>query len=118
MNTITYPGATEPITPAAIDGYQAARESGTVLHPVVGRESPDVTLAPASLRAGTLVLVFPDRDSAAVAFDAFAQPVAFTLTTATPSFDMYFVVTDLVRATLGSTRVEVVLEVPFQEVAP
>ena len=118
--SITYPGASAPIVPDIVDGYEAGRESGTVVHPIAGRESPDATLAPARLRAGVLRLVFGDEVAAKAAVDAHALPVAFTFTsTDAPTVGMYYVVIDDVRPALDdATRDAWVVEVPFQEVAP
>lgn len=118
MTTITYAGATAPIVPTAVDGYESERESGTVLHPIAGRSSPDATLAPASLRTGVLRLVFPTEAESKAAEDAHALPLAFTLTTGLSTIDMYYVVTGRARRTLSQTRVEWIVEVPFQEVTP
>lgn len=117
---ITYPGATTPITPIHVNGYESSRESGVVIHPIVGRSSPDVTLAPAALRAGTLNLLFDDETESRAAEDAHALPLAFTLVSAArTTIDMYYVVTGATRRTLNSVdRRHWVVEVPFQEVSP
>lgn len=123
MSTIiTYVGAVTPIAPIVVDGYESQRTSGNVVHNIVGRSSPDVTLGPASLRTGTLELVFPDELDAKAAEDAHALPVAFTLSSDDRStIEMYYVVNnnDRVRRALDDETREVwIVSVPFQEVAP
>lgn len=118
--TITYPGATAPIVPILVDGYASNRQSGVTVHPIAGRSSPDVTLAPAALRTGVLRLLFSEEADAKAAEDAHALPVAFTLSSDDrTTIDMYYVVTDSIARTLdGQTRAVWIIEVPFQEVTP
>lgn len=53
------------IYPTLIEGYESQRESGNIAHPVSGRANPDYTLRPASLRTGTLTLVFTGSSAVA-----------------------------------------------------
>lgn len=56
MTIITH-GA-DTITPTQVLGYQSEREGRNIVHPILGRPSPDVTLRPAGLRTGTLSMGF------------------------------------------------------------
>jgi hypothetical protein len=47
-------------TPTQVDGFESSREAQTRVHPILGTSDVDVTERPASLRAGTLRLVFGD----------------------------------------------------------
>lgn len=119
---ITWAGATTPIVPLVIDGYDSSRQSGTVVHPIAGRADPDVTLAPAGLRTGTLRLVFADETDAKTAEDEHAEARAFTLSDDDrATVAMYYVVDaggDITRSLDDTTRDAWVVEVPFQEISP
>jgi hypothetical protein len=49
---------TESTSPTLVLGYQATREVRTVVHAIIGRSDPDVTIAPVSLREGSLDLLY------------------------------------------------------------
>lgn len=53
---ITHSGGS--IFPTAIEGYETESASGNIAQPVAGRAGNDYSLRPASLRVGTLTLVF------------------------------------------------------------
>jgi len=119
MTTITH--STGTITPTIVDGFTSTRESGTLVHPILGSENPDVTLRPAALRAGILTLVFASASAATAAEMVMASAQVLTLTDPDVSqIGMSFVVTgggielDLDR----ESRSAWLLRVPFQEVAP
>lgn len=63
--TLTRAGVT--ITPTAILGYSSSRDTGNVLHDVLGRADFDVTFGPAGLRALTLKFLFPTLTAALTA---------------------------------------------------
>lgn len=116
------------IRPTLILGYQSTRAAGNVVHPIINRPSPDVTLRPASLRTGTLELLFAGDDSAAVetasaeAETLHATAAVFTLISDDrPSIAMSYVVSgngQISRALDPSTRDAWTVTVPFQEVGP
>ena len=62
MATIT--DGVSTITPDLILGWRSTRTSRTVLHTVIGKPDPDVTLRPSGLRAGVLRLFFLTSDDA------------------------------------------------------
>jgi hypothetical protein len=119
MTTITS-GATI-ITPDIVDGYDSAREAQTILHRVIGRADPDVTLRAAGTRSGTLSLVFGVEAEAYAAEQALAAPDVWTLTDPDRlTIGMVFVVAGgtLDRALVNETRDGWTLSVPFVEVLP
>ena len=121
---ITYAGATTPITPFDVTRYETGRTPGNVTHPIAGRAEDDVTLAPASLRAGTLWLVFESASAAMAAENVHALPVAFTLVDAeSPTLNMFYIVHggELQRrfeTALDDGRALWLVGVPFREIMP
>jgi hypothetical protein len=118
MTTITWAGATSPITPTVVDGYESTRTGGNVVHPIAGRSDPDVTLAPAGLRRGTLRCVFDSATASKEAEDAHAAARAFTLTSDTATVEMYYIVDGEISRVLDASRAGWILSIPFQEIAP
>jgi hypothetical protein len=118
MTTIAH--STGVITPTIVDGYRAARTPRTILHPILGRADDDVTFRPASLRKGTLSLVFATEAAANSAAAALAIPQVLTLADPDITIGMTFVVSD------EDTEIELddetrdawILTVPFREIAP
>jgi hypothetical protein len=74
----TVPSRTASTTPVLVTGYEARRETRSVLHNVIGRVDPDVTLLPATLRTGTLRLLYDNEAAAAEAEAMHAQAQVFT----------------------------------------
>lgn len=106
------------IEPTAVDGYSSSRRSNNVVHIIPGSPNPDVTLRPASLRTGTLRMVFADEDAAKAAEDAHSSGAAFTLTAdERPTLAMHYVVSGDVTRELG-TAGQWVVQVGYQEIAP
>ena len=60
-DTITQGGTT--ITPTAVLGYSADRQSATLVKPIPGSSTPDVTLRPAMKRSGTMSVGFQGASS-------------------------------------------------------
>lgn len=130
------------IVPTLIDGYQVSRESRNVVHSIVGRAQPDVTLRPASLRKGTLRLVFGGTSSSSEyvffdgyitlldldatdpeqaskdAFDAHSEPNVFVLRDSTrPTVEMTYVVDGQIGRELDPvTRRVWIVTVDYQEI--
>lgn len=106
------------ITPTIVDGYKAARSPRTLVHPILGREDDDVTFRPASLRKGTLTLVFALEADAWAAVNVLATPQVLTLTDSDISIGMEFVVTESeIEPELDDgTRVVWTVTFPFHEV--
>lgn len=118
MTTISHAGGV--ITPTIVDGYQARREARTIVHPIVNRSNPDVTLRAAGLRVGQLRCVFAVEAAAVDAFNVFAVPQVFALTDPDRAIGMSFVVADgeIEIGLDDETRDVWVIVVPFVEVTP
>jgi len=81
------------IKPLSAPGYESTRPSRNIVHPILGRRVPDITLRPAGVRTGTLRLIFPDDIESAVAEEALAAGGEFVLThTDSITVDMLFIV--------------------------
>jgi len=106
------------IEPLAVSGYASTRRSNNIIHTIPGNSIPDVTLRPASLRTGTLTLVFGDEVTAAEAEHTHAIGGVFTLTSsARTTVSMAYVLSgDLTRELAPSGQWNVT--VGYQEVAP
>lgn len=117
-NTI-FDGSTT-ITPSLISGWESNQESQTVVHKVIGKSAPDVTLKPAGMRTGTLETVFLTASSANIARTFLSQAKKFILATdQTWLVEMHFVVTGNVTCTLEpSTQNVWLVKFDFQEVSP
>lgn len=116
--TITHSGGT--ITPDIIDGYRSTRRGGTIVHPIAGVASPDVTLRVAGLRTGQMRLVFASESDAADAEAALATAEVFILTsTDRDTIPMSFVVPEggvIERELDDVTRDVWIVTFDFQEV--
>lgn len=113
--------STGMITPEVIDGFQSSREARSIVHTILGRPDPDITYRPASLRKGTLTLVFATGAAAIAAEAVLVLPEVFTLSdTDVAQVAMSFVVADgdVVTALDKSTRRAWTVTIPFQEVTP
>lgn len=120
MSTIiTHSGGV--ITPAVVNGFESERPARSIVHTILGREDPDVTMRPAGLRKGTLTLVFATGAAGKAAENAMVLPRVFTLTDPdVPEVNMPFVVADggvTLRLDLDTQEVWT-LEVPYSEVTP
>jgi hypothetical protein len=112
------------IEPTLILGYTAQRTSGNLVHEILGKAGPDVTLRPARLRSGTLTLGFESATSEAdskTAADLLATyDGVFSLISAErASVDMSWVVAEggrISRDLDDLTRDAWVITVDFQEV--
>lgn len=86
----------DTIEPTIIEGYRSERESRNIVHPILGRAEPDVTLRPSSLRGGSLTLGFESatsEDDSKAAEDILGDSGVFALTSSDRStVDMSFVV--------------------------
>lgn len=113
--TITHAGGTISASMAAWD---ASAETRSIVHPILGRSDPDITLRPTGLRRGEFTLVFATGAAAAAAWTVLSDPQPLTLSNSgVIEVAMQFVVAggDLSHA-LSSAGVWS-LRVPFQEIA-
>lgn len=117
MSTITH--AAGVIVPVVAGGWEATRPARSVVHEVLGRSDPDVTLRPAGTRRGTLRLVFAAEADAADASVVLGRGEVFTF--ADPdrgTLGMSFVVADgdVSLSLDDETRDVWIVLVPFVEV--
>lgn len=114
---ITYAGGV--ITPAVVNGFETTRLARSIVHVILGRPDPDITIRPTGLRKGELTLIFATGAEAAAAEATLSIPQRFTLSDAdVPEVSMSFVVA------AGEIGVSLDLEtqtvwqvvVPFQEI--
>lgn len=117
-DSITYSGGT--ISPQLVLGYDMSRAARNVVHEIIDRAEPDVSLRPGSLRAGELRLLFTDEDAAHTAAVALSGAEAFTFTSTTrPTLTMRFVVdgAGVALALDDGTRELWTVTVTYREVA-
>lgn len=118
LSLVITQGTETVIKPRSAPGYESRRESQNIVHQVLGRPDPDITLRPATVRVGTLSLVFDDDLSSAVAESAFAAGGEFVLHHGSSvTIDMLFVVTGGIRRRRERAGYWVV-ELEFQETTP
>lgn len=79
------------ITGFLIDEYESSREIANVLHQIIGRPSPDVTLRDAKLRTGRLALSFPDETASFSAEEALSGGRVWSLQSDVATATMTFV---------------------------
>lgn len=81
MPTITPAGGTVFSFLAVLE-YSVRRDTGTIVQDRVSsnQPSPDITLRTASLRSGSLLLLFSNASTAQAAFDTLAGGIVFTFT--------------------------------------
>lgn len=114
--TITHAGGT---IQAVLDEYRAAREAGTIVHPISNRENPDWTFRPFDLRTGEFLLAFGDAAAADAAFAALCTPQVLALaSTARPGVGMSFIIADGGAPEIAPVSGATTIRVPFQEVSP
>lgn len=114
--------STGTVIPEVVNGYEASRPVETIVHKIIGRPDPDITLRPAGLRSGTLTLVFATGAAAASAEAALLFPQVLTLSDPdVPEVGMSFIVGPEGQASTSTLDLDTqkvwLLELPFQEVA-
>lgn len=120
MSTFITTG-TETINPTEILEYADESDGGNLIHRVLGRAAPDVTLRPGNLRTGTLTLGFEGPDSetdSAAARTLLNTGTVFALaSTDRATVEMAFVRLGTVGRQLESTTRDAwIVTVQFQEV--
>lgn len=117
MSTTISDGTTT-ITPELVLGYEVAQESRNIIHTILGRATPDVTLRFTTLRVGTLQMLFKTATEAEEARQLHINPIVFTLeSTEIPEADMSYVVSGSISTVLeDETRKLWTVSVDFQEV--
>lgn len=117
MATTITTGSTT-ITPLLVTGWQASQESRNIVHTIIGRSSPDVTLKTANMRTGTLEMLFGTAADADEARTLHVEAAVFTLTSSELSqVNMAYVVAGSISSILeDETRRLWTISVDFQEV--
>lgn len=117
-NTIT--DGTTVITPELILGWDATQETRNVIHTIIGKAAPDVTLKTAGLRTGTLELLFLTAADAITARTMLTQALPFLIESDEAFLDNFrFVVAGAISSVLeDTTRSLWTLSIDFQEVTP
>jgi len=75
--TTTIASGTLDTTPALIKSWSSTQEARNVVHTIIGRSDPDITLKPAGKRTGTLELFYTTKTAAEEARELFALPLVF-----------------------------------------
>jgi hypothetical protein len=116
-STITQGGTT--VTPELVLGYDSSRTSGNIVHWILGRPDPDVTLRPARLRKGTLKLLFASESAAGTCFRLHGGAGVFVLADSdVESVGMRYVVDGNIDIGLDPQTQEMwLVSVAYQEIA-
>lgn len=118
MTTISNGSTT--ITPSLVLGYTARRATRNVVHQVIGRPDPDVTLREAASRTGTLRLLFTTETAAHDAVEALASADVWALSEDDlTTIDMRFVASGEIEKALDDrTRTIWTVTADYTEVLP
>jgi len=110
----------QQVVPDLVVDVQTSVDVPTIVHRIIGRTDPDVTLQPAQLRSGTLQLLMTDGLTAATAVAVLSTPGVATLTdTDVPAVNMAFVVTGQLDSQMDTQDMRRwTVTVPYQEVTP
>jgi hypothetical protein len=116
--TTTISDGTTTITPKLVLGYEVSQESRNVVHTILGRAAPDITLHFTNLRTGTLEMLFENAIEAEEARQLHINPIVFSLASSEiPEANMDYVVSGSVSTVLeDETRKLWTVSVDFQEV--
>jgi len=75
----TISSGTLTFTPELITAWETSQNSRNVIHDIIGKSDPDVTLKPASTRSGTLEMLFLSASAANSARGVLANGTIFTI---------------------------------------
>ena len=116
--TTTLTDGAATVTPVQVLGFESARQTGNILHPVIGRADVDVTFKAAGLRTGTLKFLFLTLTDALAAESLHAGTGIITLEdTELPALNMRYVPSGSITVALDEdTRQLWTVEVEYQEV--
>jgi len=116
----TISDGTDTLTPELVDGWEATRAGRTILHTILGSNSPAATVRASAPRTGTLRVVVGTDPSLAADIEAMlsAGKLLTLASTERAAVNMTFVVSGQVTTSLDSeTRSVWLIEAEFQEVA-
>ncbi len=105
------------ISPDLILSWSSEQESRNIVHTIIGRSNPDVTLKPANLRTGTLELFFTTPEDAFECAALHAESATFLITSDETWIDgMLYVVDGSIGQVLeDTTRRYWQVNISFQE---
>lgn len=114
--TITHNSTT--ITPLLVLGWESTQDTRNVLHDILGKSSPDVTLRSAKSRTGTLRTLWETAEDAETCRALHAGVGTFTLaSTEVVQADMDYVVAGSITVVLDDESVALwTVEIDYQEV--
>lgn len=116
----TISSGTLSFTPEMITTWGVSQDSRNVVHTIIGRTDPDITLKPSATRTGTLEMLFTSASSAETARGILANGTVFTISdseTWLNGFD--FVMSGSISTSLeDSTRNVWIITADFAEVIP
>ncbi|UUE19892.1 hypothetical protein [Microbacterium sp. J1-1] len=113
--TITHAGG---VITASLEEWRVLSEARSIVHTILGRVDPDITLRPTSPRRGAFTLAFETGAAAQSARLALAVPQVLTLSNSgVAEVSMQFVIAGGDLGDALSRSGVWTLEVPFQEVS-
>jgi len=96
---------------------ESKRESKNITHDIIGRTDVDVTFGGASLRTGTVEMLFSNHTAARAAEAFLAVPGVFTLADSElPGLNMRFVVSGAIEVAVWETITHWTVKFDFTEV--
>lgn len=115
----TISDGTTTIAPDLVTEYETAQASRNVVHAIIGRPDPDVSLAPAALRKGRIGLFFETLDAAHSARQLHARAAVFLYTDPDlPSLSMRYVIDGQIGQVLNDAELGMWgVTVEYQEVS-
>lgn len=118
--TITISHSTlSPVTVEEVIDYSADQESRNLVHPIIGRTDPDVTLRPAAMRRGTLEIWCSTEEQAdSVAYLHTRQGTLYYEDTGHSYAGMWYVVDGRVSRLFDFETATWRVRVDYQEVRP
>lgn len=117
--TTTVSAGSLSFSPDLITGWSSEQESRNIIHAIIGRPTPDVTLKPAPARTGMIEMFFAVGAESFLARSILATGAVFTIISdETPWLDgLTFVLIGTLSATLNpESRTSWMLSTGFQEV--
>jgi len=116
MAVITLYNGPTTLTPVALSEFKESLGGGPLVHPILGKRKPDVTMRSLGLRTGSFTLDFSTEARSAAAVEALGVARVWMLRhDDAPTLNMEFVVTGVTREVDGSGRWPVSVE--FEEIS-
>ncbi|MCB7135362.1 hypothetical protein [Cellulosimicrobium marinum] len=117
--TISVPGTETAASPELVLNYAYEREARTMVHAVLDRSEPDVTLRHTGLRRGTLALFCTSRDQAAFMEAVHTAALPLTLESDDdPLANMTYVASGRVGSSYDAENDKWTVTVDYAEVSP